>query len=409
MYIKKFAKTFLILIVLTIMCISTNALAVGNCAFSVGGGFSDLNVDGAVRQAQVRYKNMGYSSYYANKPTASEFSGYFQNGTRRLESDIVFMAGHGDYGTIEVTPGVGLTATSYSNFLRTSNVNWSKTKLVTVMSCNSGAETNTSIINLAYNIWVKSGYKNSTLGWRNTIYDVDITKWSDRFNYKLQNGANIRNAIDYANGFAYHSDSIKDLAFYGTWSDTINSTSSVTKNIIKEETDRNIINIYEKNIEYNGTIENIVETIEKLYGKINLKNYEVKTFKLDNTNKNFTIDFKYKVDGFYTDEGYVVSIVDGKIKSITNNMIKDDNNEKDSTRTSLSLDELNHKIESLKQDSIDKIKATFIESNENKIQITKQECKKHIDRKTNQKSIIVLTEYTLNGKTIAGVSKQYEI
>lgn len=93
-------------------------------------------------------------------------------------------------------------------------------------------------------------------------------------------------------------------------------------NNIKEESNSNSLKIKE-DIYFtrdNQNIDLIVEKIKQLYSDFDINNFEVKIHKLSDTEDQFIIDFHYKIGEFYTNEGYVVSIRDGKMYEVTNNM-----------------------------------------------------------------------------------------
>lgn len=393
-----------VLITLNVFIVCSNTYAAGNCAFSAGGSFSDLNIESAVLTAKNKYASMGYRSYYTTEATTDIINGYFQNGTRRLESDIIFFAGHGNYSKIMQAPNVGLSSNSDA-FLRTHNFDWSKTKLVTIMGCSTGKETSASFINIAYDIWVRSGYKNATMGWRDTIYDKDIVSWANRYNSKLAEGATLRTAIDYANSYNnYYNNNIKDLAFYGAWQSTFkqSTTSVASEQAITNNT--NHIN-YTVKFENESDLNNIVQLLNNNYNYFNVNDYEISIFRLDSTYKNYTIDLQYKIGDCYTDQGYVVAVENGKVTQITNNM-------KDTTTHSLSISTINKtltedKIQDLKVLAVEELKNQLSKENEEKLSIISQDYKKILDEKTNSIKTVIFTVYSLDNETQMGVVNEY--
>lgn len=418
MKLKNFFKIFAVVLitVLLVLIFSSQNFGAGNCAFSVGGSFSDgLAIESAVTMAQTRYKSMGYNSYYSTAPTSSIVSGYFQNGTRRLESDIVFFAGHGNYRTIMQTTNVGLESENVNGYLQTSSFNWGNTKLVTIMGCSTGAETNKSYVNIAFDIWARSGYKNSTLGWRNTIYDKDMVIWANRYNYMLSQGGNIREAINYANADpGYFSANMKDLAFYGEWATVLNKNRSATSNIDTlslyddntEFIDNNVRSI-NNNIEFDGNKESIINYMNGKYEDFNSDDFEISIFRLDSTYKNYTIDLKYKINDCYTNQGYVIEVENGSITQITNNMVQNNGMQLFSTiNTEISEEQINEKME----DAISALKQRIAEEEIDNLTIIEKNYRKTIDSETGKLKLIIFIDFSLNGgNSIGGSSFEYEI
>ncbi len=407
MNIKKILKNTTIgITILSTLGIANISMAAGDCAFAVGGSFTDLNIESAVTNAANAHTNLGYHSYYAKSADYDTLNGYFANGTRRLESDILFFAGHGSTGSIVAAPGVGVCSyTGRSGFVYTGNINWANTKLVTIMGCSTGGESTASYKNIAHDIFTRSGYKSTTIGWRDTIYDVDIVRWSNRYYTKLKEGKTIRDAIDYAMSYdKYHSDTIKDLSFFGSW-DMIVKKSLTRSNLIndsnniKEESNSNSLKIKE-DIYFtrdNQNIDLIVEKIKQLYSDFDINNFEVKIHKLSDTEDQFIIDFHYKIGEFYTNEGYVVSIRDGKMYEVTNNMnyIQKYNVQQENM----------NKVDNYKEKSIIEDATQTLMKKKSKlgnIEILSQKVKYCINRSENVKSIEILTEYKLDDGSMGG-------
>lgn len=406
MNLKKILKNTTIgITILSTLGIANISMASGDCAFAVGGSFTDLNIESAVTNAANAHTNLGYHSYYAKSADYDTLNGYFSNGTRRLESDILFFAGHGSSGSIVAAPGVGVCSyTGRSGFVYTGNINWANTKLVTIMGCYTGQETSQTYVNIAHDIFTRSGYKSTTLGWRNTIYDVDIVKWSNRYYTKLKEGKNLRDAIDYANSYgSYHSDTIKDLAFYGAWDMTIKKSSNArslnSTYDIEDEGNSNLLKIKE-DIYFtrdNPNIDLIVEKMKQLYPNFDINNFEINIHKLSDTEEQFTIDFNYKIGEFYTNEGYVISIRDGKVYEITDNMNY-------AKKYDIQQESVN-KVDSYEEKTIIKDATQTLRKKKSElgnIEIVSQKVKYCIDRSKNEKSIEILTEYKLDDGSMGG-------
>lgn len=155
MIFKNFLKCTIIgVATLSILGINANAFAAGNCAFSAGKGYGNVDMSSTTINASAVYRKMGYNSYYATDgATKSILAGYFQNGIRRLESDIVFLTGHGGSNYIDTAAVGGLRVDSHSisKYVGTNEINWSNVKLAIFLACNTGNGSN----NLAYDVFKK--------------------------------------------------------------------------------------------------------------------------------------------------------------------------------------------------------------------------------------------------------------
>lgn len=61
----------------------------------MGANFDGIDTTQETLNAATYYGQMGYHSFYSTEPTFDILNGNFTNGTRRVESDILFISGHG--------------------------------------------------------------------------------------------------------------------------------------------------------------------------------------------------------------------------------------------------------------------------------------------------------------------------
>lgn len=140
--IFKIMSIVMLIIMLLAIPASVKVFAAGNCAFSAGYGYGDVNMSDAVKKAATKYGSMGYSSYYATETANfSVLSGTFANGIKRLESDIVFLTGHGASTQVSTLSAQGLIKgnnSGVSNYVGTNTVSWNKVKLAIFLACETG-------------------------------------------------------------------------------------------------------------------------------------------------------------------------------------------------------------------------------------------------------------------------------
>ena len=177
--------------------IGVTVYASGNNAFSVGADYPNDTVDtrSAARSAATKLGAMGYDSYYSTEPTYAILGGSFSDdGHKRLQSDIVYLNGHGTPNSV-VFPNTGLRVGGDDGYFYrgTDNFHWSNVDLAILMACN------TSIYgdSIAYRLnW---GGATTSIGFPDTVYTSAGKTWTNRFLDKLADGGTVNEAKDHAN------------------------------------------------------------------------------------------------------------------------------------------------------------------------------------------------------------------
>lgn len=383
------------IVVILIIIISSINYAAGNCAFSAGGVFDGIDTTQEVLKAKDYYASMGYSSYYTNDPTFSVLNGYFKNGTRRLESDIVFLSGHGDeYGKAIFLKNTGVNfGPTTGNYVGLDSVVWNRVNLITYAACRTAFDPEEDYSNIAVVTYRKGAA--TVVGWRHDLDPSAHSKWLNRYNAKLAAGGSIGDAINYANSFNDYGSTnlqrnVKDLGFYGDWNRTFKKSRSL-ENIENPNT----ITV-DDNIQFSSNNENInglVELIRTINSNFDLQNYEMKVYKLTDDGEYYTIDFIHKIDGFNTNLGYNINVEDGKVTYITNN-------DKELAQTMSINSKLDKKQEQQYNDSaIDKLKQKAVNGElgstfDENIEILEQNTSYYLDINTGKREYIVSSSYT---------------
>lgn len=412
MKVNRISKTILmILLIILLLSITTNTYAANNMAFSAGKGYDGIDVSQATISCYSSYASMGYNSYYSTSgANRSILAGSFSNGTKRLESDIVFLTGHGSWDRLSTTAtgGVKIGNGTNSKFVGTNNVNWKNVKLAIFLACNTGEETSNSEINLAYNVFKKSNWTTTTMGWHQAINHDAAIAWIDNFNSKLETGATVSRALNYANSKSYVNNTIKDIAFYGNQNLVLKKSRSMTNNAIDES---NIIPIEEK-VYFDGqNIKPITNLLSSIFEEFNIEDYEVDIFTISKDDDYYTIDFTYKIDDAYTNSSYTVIVNKGEVVQVADNSIE------------LNHDNIDYKFDNYEnQEMIAKEIGTSMTYKQNNINcisnfeniapitIRKQRTRKYIDLEENKKYIQVETEYSYKGSEEIGANcYEYEI
>ena len=372
-----------------------------------GGGNVDMAA--TVKKAQVAFKNMGYNSYYSTDGTDyNVLKGTFKNGTKRLESDIVFLTGHGDWNNVQTTSSSGLYIGNDigTYYVGVNSFDWSKVKLAIFLACNTGIESSNKEINLAYNVFMKSGWKTTTFGWHQTITTVSADKWMDYYTSKLQSGATVEAAMNYANSQKYSDDRVKDIAFYGNGSLKMSANSTMAS-IEPLNIDESNITYVSDSIHFDGKdLSEIINLLTKYNPNFNIDCFDVNIYTISKEHKYYTIEFTYKIGDIYTNSAYTVIVNDGKVVQFADNSVvpNKDNVDIDFSKSNDDIAKSNATI-NLKRDNINEC----ISNNTNIIPITirNQETRKYIDLNTGRKYIKVFTTYGYEGSE-STIAKEYD-
>lgn len=411
MSLKKMIKNLMALF-LAIVFFSTTSIvhAENNMAFSAGKGYGDLDVSQATLSSYASYGLMGYNSYYSTSgANASILAGKFNNGTKRLESDIVFLTGHGAWDSIDTTASGGLRIgdTSTFKYVGTNDFDWEKVKLAIFLACETGQETNYEEINLAYNVFKKSNWKITSLGWHQRITDKSAISWIDNFNSKLETGANVDSAISYANSKSYADNRVKDIAFYGEPNLVLRKTRSISS-----------INIDESNIKYitediffdGQDVTPIINLLENNFGKLDINNYKVDIFTHSKENQFYTIDFTYLIDDIYTNSSYTAIVNEGKVVQISNNSVTVPSNIDTDFENYGREENIAKSIGISNTNKSNNIKCINNMESITPILIKEQQTRKYIDLIKNEKYIQVETTYSYkDSKSVAVNYYEYKI
>lgn len=418
---KKILKTFLtISIILTTFGITHTVNAANNMAFSAGKGYGNVDMSATTISSYTYYGKMGYDSrYLTSQATRSGLAASFSNGTKRLESDIVFLTGHGMWNSIDTTASGGLKIGSGDNskYVGTNNITWNRVKLAIFLACETGQETSNTDINLAYNVFKKSNWTTTSIGWHQEIWDTAASAWMDNFNSRLASGYSVSSALNYANSQSYSDNRVKDLAFYGNQSLVLSSQNVVMRQNELEtqeqaETCENNITYVNEDVHFDGTTEtldNVVELIKQKDKNFNVEDYEVNIFKLSNEYQYYTIELTRKIDDIYTDSAYTIIVNNNKVVQIANNTVDFDELKLDKNFEGVNV---NVAKEVATSKVYEKSIKECIDNNEKlvPIEIKKQNIQKYINLKNGKKYIRVLTTYgSEETETIAVSGFDYEI
>lgn len=403
MKLKNISKIMiLVLFIMFLLFLGSKSLAANGTAFSMGALFDGIDTRPETLHASRCYTSMGYNSSYSTSPTYDLLIGS-ANGSKRLESDILFISGHGreDGKRIRVLNTGVITGSTSNGFVGVNNINWNTTKLVVYAACLTAKTGENNHISLET---YRKG-ADTVLGWHQEIGATSHTKWLNRFNSHLASGNSFSSSFQYASSFNDYSDNrVKDLGVYGDW----NTTYSTKKTDVMENT--NTITVTE-DIEFtkeNQNIEGIKELVKSINPNFNEDDYKLDIFNLNEKDNFFTIDFIHRINGFTTDLGYNIAVSNGKVTSITDNdadipIAMDDMQKLSGEEETISLKNArNEAIKNAKNNDISKLST----SGDENINITEQSSDYYYDINTNKKYYRILTT-TVDEEGYVNVSEYY--
>ncbi len=194
-----------------------------NTAYCVGTDYGDgVNTMSDAITAASLYQSMGLTAYVDVTPTVNSMNSAHANGTKYLESGIVFLSGHGtpsgmrfDYMGNGGDYAVGVTKgnTNYNNgncyYYGLGGFALSDVALYVFAGCNTATGTN----NLAK--WAVDNGARISIGWSAEVGDYSHTLWLERFNDAIASGNTVMQACNVADSYTYNDSAVKNHVMYG--------------------------------------------------------------------------------------------------------------------------------------------------------------------------------------------------
>ncbi|MFS1518657.1 hypothetical protein V1503_19665 [Bacillus sp. SCS-151] len=381
-------------------------------AYSVGTDYADgswwesgVDTSQSAMDAATDFALAGYSSYYNIKPTVAYFQGDAPDGNPRMESDILFFAGHannelmtwnydnkgGDYKVgVYYTNGFVSSTTDYT-YVGLNDYNLNGTKLMVFAGCET-ASGSTNLLTKA-----TDNGADSAVGFVDKVATASATKWRGKFTDAIGLGKSISQAITYADSFSYDDDRVltstyegsgslivKQSNFYKSQEDFLNKSlvskeskeTPVIGEKIKEKQKELPVN---KDIKFdfqNEDYTEIVNYISSIEDMFNLGDYTTKIKEKEDGNGSIT--FNYTIDSIETNVKYTAVIEDNLLTTIYLNGKLPKKEEKPSTKK-VSADQLTQLLDNVPTDEDYRVVNQFI--------------KEKIDLESNQQYIVAITDY----------------
>lgn len=319
---KRIVSVILTAVLLAASIGNMPVLAAGNLAFSVGCdyGSGDIDTTDTALRACDYYAISGYTSRYTCNPNLTKKRASY-SGTKLLESDIVFILGHGSKEGIHMNSlnqggeyDFWVTTEDYkTNPILIESYNMNNVKLFVLAGCET-AKGYSNITSAVYNDGA-----GASLGWEDEVLAVSMYAWVNRFNNCIALGYTVAGAISYANSFNYDDNRCKDNYLYGNGSQVLkrsSAASATANNMNMIERDNTVMRVSNASIETqnlndNATIEQIIKSS---YQDFFFDDFEIDIAEHDGGEVTLTV--VEKVNGFFTQNAYVLFYKNGKITEI---------------------------------------------------------------------------------------------
>lgn len=272
-----------------------NALPNGNkTAISVGVRYnwSESGVPHA-EDSHETYSNMGLSSKLITSPTYANLMASHSNGTKHMESGIIYLVGHSGYTNVSFLDNliVAWFDESFGTTVGIRSFNNSKTAFTTFAGCLTASQGDN---NITYKTF-ENGTR-TTMGWTTDLNIASYENWNERFNNKIEDkSTSVLAAAQHASSYIYLSNTVKNYKIYGNMYD--NPWESLNSQLIAGMSNKNTI--------YKN--ENIEKTKSNQYllsenKDINLNNYKLEINGIHET----YYDYVLYVDDIRTNLGYTI-------------------------------------------------------------------------------------------------------
>lgn len=382
-----------------------------------------VNTSQSAKDAATDFGLAGYTSYYNIKPTYTYLTGDSPAGKPRMESRILFFAGHannelmvwnyhnknGDYKCgVYYEDGFISEDTNYK-YVGLNDYDLIPTRLVVFAGCSTGSGSS-NLLRQA----VKRG-ATAAVGFKEKVGTSSATKWRGHFTDALGSGHSVSSAISIADSFDYDDDSVLSSTYIGngtlviklSTSNSLLSTESTSLDnsevLVKLPASNNNNEELEEleelpvsdDIKFDfkdKDYTDIVNYISKVSDNFNKEDYIVKV--IDKNNNDGLITFKYAIDGIETNFKYTAIIEDNKLTTIyLNGTISQ--SQIDNLKTSLRISErLNSTITNeLKEKAIANDIKEVVDLENHNYNVINQVIKEKIDIDKKEKYNVVITHY----------------
>lgn len=281
-----------------------------------------------VKYAATCYGMMNnFRSYYQTTPSVEYLrSETNPNGVRKLASDVVFLNGHanpqlmafGESLGSGVYYGYDAYSSSYQYAGLKSIGTMSTVDLISFVGCSTAGDSE----NLASVAYAKGA--TTSVGFTNSITSRfnNGPRWLERYNDHLANGYSVQAAVNYASACYPDCDLSTYVKIYGSTTNTITNTDSLSLNVEMEVLESENINIPVSDLnncnfssadtyDFDG-FDILVSQLENLYNDFNVNDYKITVNMYSDDQLDGMIMLTYYIgEDIATNKAYIVSIENG--------------------------------------------------------------------------------------------------
>jgi len=289
--------------------------------------------------AATAFSLAGYNSYYNIKPTVLYMTGDNPAGNPRLESNVLFLSGHGnadhmsfnynqkdeDYATGIIQGEYWESPNSGYKYAGIEDYDMSSVELVVFAGCNTAKGSD----NITKDV-VENG-AGAAIGWTESVSAGSHSNWLERFVDELAAGSTVARAKQYADSFTYLDGDVKKGNIYGD--DSLTLSEAVAKSLKNIELDSTKLQSneikeerkveFEKGLKFNGKArresDNLISILSNEDASFSLNNYKI-VFSESKNEK--IVDYIKLIDGYETNAGFTVFIKDAVVTDIYKNNVE---------------------------------------------------------------------------------------
>lgn len=281
-----------------------------------------------VKYAATCYGMMdNYRGFYQNLPSVDYLrSETNPNGVRKLASDVVFLNGHANYYSMVFGESLGSgvyygedaydSSYQYAGLKSISTMN--TVDLISFVGCSTaaGSENLTSVAH--------DQGATTSVGFTGPITSRfgEGPRWLQRYNDHLANGYSVQDAVNYASACYPDCDLSTYVKIYGSTSNTITNTDSLSLNVEMEVLESEDINVSVSDMqncslsstdacEFEG-FDILVSQLENLYDDFDVNNYKITINMYSDNQLDGMIMLTYYIgENIATNKAYVISVENG--------------------------------------------------------------------------------------------------
>jgi|GEM_PF-3377567 len=299
-------------------------------AYSIGANYSalfrpDINTSESVKYAASNFATMGFKSYYNLKPDAKYLKGNSPHGKPRIESTVLFFAGHANYDNMAWEHGTlsreksgvyfgkdFISSTTSIEYAGLESYNLSQTDLMVFAGCLTASkeESSENLLTRA----IDNGAQ-TAVGFPDSIGTSSASKWRCKFSDGLALGKTVLESINYANSFDYDDTLVRNATYEGN-PDLILRAAPRGYSVTNEEI--SIYNFY-KSIYYSAENNEYKEISEFIIDNVD-ESFKITDYKIDvakRGNDNYFVTFTKMIGALETDIVYTFSIKEGYVSTIS--------------------------------------------------------------------------------------------